>query len=41
MLSSSVVNYVQYMNYLKKYPQTAIYKKELSDLSGDIPLMFA
>ncbi|CAD8100055.1 unnamed protein product [Paramecium sonneborni] len=39
--ASSVVNYLQYMNYLKKYPQTAAYKKQLSDLSGDIPLMFA
>ncbi|CAD8178638.1 unnamed protein product [Paramecium pentaurelia] len=41
ILICPVVNYVQYMNYLKKYPQTAAYKKQLSDLSGDIPLMFA
>ncbi|CAD8059145.1 unnamed protein product [Paramecium primaurelia] len=27
--------------YLKKYPETAQYKKQLADLGGDIPLMFA
>ncbi|CAD8161874.1 unnamed protein product [Paramecium octaurelia] len=41
ILVCPVVNYVSYMNYLRKYPQTAAYKKQLSDLSGDIPLMFA
>ncbi|CAD8089580.1 unnamed protein product [Paramecium sonneborni] len=38
---NSIVNYLEFLKYLKKYPETAFYKKQLADLGGDIPLMFA
>ncbi|CAD8068710.1 unnamed protein product [Paramecium sonneborni] len=38
---NSIVNYLEFLKYLKKYPETAYYKKQLADLGGDIPLMFA
>ncbi|CAD8059147.1 unnamed protein product [Paramecium primaurelia] len=38
---NSIVNYYEFQKYLKKYPETAQYKKQLADLGGDIPLMFA
>ncbi|CAD8064670.1 unnamed protein product [Paramecium primaurelia] len=38
---NSIINYLEFQKYLKKYPETAQYKKQLADLGGDIPLMFA
>ncbi|CAD8148460.1 unnamed protein product [Paramecium octaurelia] len=38
---NSIVNFYEFSKYLKKYPETAYYKKQLADLGGDIPLMFA
>ncbi|CAD8103443.1 unnamed protein product [Paramecium sonneborni] len=38
---NSVINFIEFQGYLKDYPYTSQYKKQLGDLGGDIPLMFA
>ncbi|CAK93090.1 unnamed protein product (macronuclear) [Paramecium tetraurelia] len=38
---NSIINFYEFSKYLIKYPETAYYKKQLADLGGDIPLMFA
>ncbi|CAD8177841.1 unnamed protein product [Paramecium pentaurelia] len=38
---NSLINFIEFQGYLQNYPQTSQYKKQLGDLGGDIPLMFA
>ncbi|CAK86914.1 unnamed protein product (macronuclear) [Paramecium tetraurelia] len=38
---NSIINFIEYSEYLDKYPKTSLFKKQIGDLGGDIPLMFA
>ncbi|CAD8168194.1 unnamed protein product [Paramecium octaurelia] len=38
---NSIINFIEFQEYLDKYPQTSYFKKQIGDLGGDIPLMFA